>query len=60
MCAIVKVIDGGVLLIETLVALALLGITAVVSNTYELTVKACHGEAVAERSYQIKQRPGSL
>jgi hypothetical protein len=29
-------------------------------NTYELTVKACDGETVAERSYQIKQRPGSL
>jgi len=29
-------------------------------NTYELTVKACNGEAVAERSYQIKQRLGSL
>jgi prepilin-type N-terminal cleavage/methylation domain-containing protein len=29
-------------------------------NTYELTVKACDGEAVAERSYQIKQRIGSL
>lgn len=30
------------------------------TNTYELTVKACNGEAVAERNYQIKQRPGSL
>ena len=30
------------------------------TNTYELTVKACNGEAVAERSYQIKQRLGSL
>ena len=29
-------------------------------NTYELTIKACNGEAVAERSYQIKQRLGSL
>jgi prepilin-type N-terminal cleavage/methylation domain-containing protein len=29
-------------------------------NTYELTIKAYNGEAVAERSYQIKQRIGSL
>ena len=29
-------------------------------NTYELTIKASNGEAVAERSYQIKQRLGSL
>jgi len=34
--------------------------TALSFNTYELTVKACNGEAVAERSYQIKQRLGSL
>jgi len=30
------------------------------TNTYELTVKACNGEGVAERSYQIKPRPGSV
>jgi len=30
------------------------------SNTYELTVKACNGEAVAERSYQTKQRLGPV
>lgn len=30
------------------------------SNTYQLTVKTCSGEAVAERSYQIKPRLGSL
>ena len=34
--------------------------TALSFNAYELTVKACNGEAVAKRSYQIKQRLGSL
>jgi prepilin-type N-terminal cleavage/methylation domain-containing protein len=34
--------------------------TALSFNTYELTIKACNGEAVAERSYQIKQRLGTL
>ena len=30
------------------------------SNTYELTVRASTGEAVAERSYQVKQRLGPV
>jgi predicted alpha/beta superfamily hydrolase len=30
------------------------------SNTYELTVKAYSGEAVAERNYQVKSRLGLL
>ena len=34
--------------------------SALDTNTYELTVKACNGEAVAERSYQIKQRLGPV
>jgi len=34
--------------------------TALGSNTYQLTVKACSGEAVAERSYQVKPRLGSV
>jgi len=32
--------------------------TALGSNTYELTVKACNGEGIAERNYQIEQRLG--
>lgn len=34
--------------------------TALGSNTYELTVRASTGEAVAERSYQVKQRLGPV
>jgi hypothetical protein len=34
--------------------------TALGSNTYELTVRASNGEAVAERSYQVKQRIGPV
>jgi len=34
--------------------------SALGTNTYELMVKACNGEAVAERSYQIKQRLGPV
>lgn len=34
--------------------------SALGTNTYELTAKACNGEAVAERSYQIKQRLGPV
>lgn len=34
--------------------------TALGSNAYELTVRASSGEAIAERSYQVKQRPGPV
>lgn len=34
--------------------------TALGSNTYELSVRASTGEAVAERSYQVEQRLGSV
>lgn len=34
--------------------------TTLGSNAYELTVRASTGEAVAERSYQVKQRPGPV